>query len=107
MRDAVSDLYAPSGDRPSYVELESALLDGAAAIHCLTAERNQLRSRLEAQEHELLRLRATNEDLRRQIALIGDSYMRFATSCVTQLQYVGHAMQEIEKTEAEPSDLRA
>jgi len=63
MSDPVSDLYAQSGYQPSYVELESALLDGAAAIHCLTAERNQLRSRLEAQEHELLRLRATNDDL--------------------------------------------
>jgi len=42
-----------------------------------------------------------------QIAVIGDSYMRFATSCVTQLQYVGHAMQEMEKTQTEPSELRA
>jgi hypothetical protein len=107
MIDPVNDLYAQYGDRPSYVELESALLDGAAAIHCLTAERNQLRSRLESQDHELLRLRATNEDLRRQIAVIGDSYMRFATSCVTQLQYVGHAMQEVEKTQTESSELRA
>jgi hypothetical protein len=47
------------------------------------------------------------EDLRRQIAVIGDSYMRFATSCVTQLQYVGHAMQEVEKTQTESSELRA
>lgn len=107
MRDPVNDLYAQCGERPPYVELEHALLDGAAAIHCLTAERNHLRSRLESQEHELLRLRATNEDLRRQIAVIGDSYMKFATSCVTQLQYVGHAMQEVERTQPEFSDLRA
>ena len=75
MSNPLSDVYAQSGDRPSCMELESALLDGAAAIHCLTAERNQLRVRLESQELELVRLRAANEDLRRQIAVIGESYM--------------------------------
>ena len=107
MSHTLSDVYARSGDRPSYMELESALLDGAAAIHCLTAERNQLRSRLESQELELLRLRTANEDLRRQIAVIGESYMRFASSCVTQLQCVGNAMQQMEQTQLEASDLRA
>ena len=107
MSHPLSDVYARSGDRPSYVELESALFDGAAAIHCLTAERNQLRSRLESQELELLRLRTANEDLRRQIAVIGESYMRFASSCATQLQCVGNAMQQMEQTQLQASDLRA
>jgi hypothetical protein len=107
MSNPLSDVYAQSGDRPSCMELESALLDGAAAIHCLTAERNQLRVRLESQELELVRLRAANEDLRRQIAVIGESYMQFASSCVTQLQRVGHAMQEVEQTQMESAELRA
>ena len=107
MSNPLSDAYARSGDRPSYMELESALLDGAAAIYCLTAERNQLRIRLEAQEQELTRLRTANEDLLRQITVIGESYMRFASSCVTQLQCVGQAMQQIEQTQPELSDLRA
>jgi hypothetical protein len=107
MNNPLSDVYARSGDQPSYMELESALLDGAAAIHCLTAERNQLRVRLESQELELISLRAANEDLRRQIGVIGESYMRFASSCVTQLQCVGHAMQQMEQTQPELSDRRA
>jgi hypothetical protein len=107
MSNPLSDLCARYGDKPSYSELESALLDGAAAIHCLTAERNHLRLRLESQEHEIIRLRTANDDLRRQIAVIGESYMQFASSCVTQLQRVGHAMQELEQTQTESAQLRA
>ena len=107
MSDAVTDLYAQLTSRPSYLELENALLDGVAAIQCLTAERNQLRSRLATQEQELLSLRATNEELRRQIAAIGDSYMRFATSCVGQLQQVSQVMQELESSPVTPSLARA
>jgi hypothetical protein len=33
--------------------------------------------------------------------------MRFASSCVTQLQCVGQAMQQMEQTQTESSDLRA
>lgn len=106
MSNSLSELCTRYGDKPSYVELESALLDGAAAIHCLTAERNQLRLRLESQEHEIIRLRTANDDLRRQIGLIGESYMQLASSCVTQLQRVGHAMQEVEQTPMESAELR-
>lgn len=94
------------GAPSSYQELEGALLDGVAAIHCLTTERDHLRSRVEAQENELITLRATNKDLRHQLVLIGDSYLKFATSCVTQLQYVGQAMQAAEEGDAGPADLR-
>lgn len=97
-----ADMVAPS----SYQELESALLDGVAAIRCLTTERDRLRSKVEAQEHELMTLQATTKDLRRQLVLIGDCYMKFATSCVTQLQYVGQAMQHADVRETVPADLR-
>ena len=107
----MSDLHNKPGENmdglPSYQDLENAVLNGATAIHCLTAERNQLRVRLESQDLELIRLRTANEDLRRQIAVIGESYMRFASSCVTQLQCVGQAMQQMEQTQTESSDLRA
>ena len=66
----MSDLHNKPGENmeglPSYQDLENAVLNGATAIHCLTAERNQLRGRVEAQEAELETLRATNEHLRRQ-----------------------------------------
>ena len=107
MGNPLSDICARYGDKPSYVELESALLDGVAAIHCLTAERNHLHIRLESQEDEIMRLRTANDDLRRQIAVIGEGYMQFASACVTQLQRVGHAMQEMEPTQTESSELRA
>ena len=37
------------GGLPSYKDLENAVLDGTAAIHCLTHERDHLRSRVELQ----------------------------------------------------------
>jgi hypothetical protein len=95
---------AQIGRLPSYQELENALINGAAAIQCLTDERNHLRSRVDAQEGELMSLRSTNEALRRQITMIGDSYIKFATSCVTQLQYVENAMQQVQITD---TDLRS
>ena len=73
------------GGLPSYKDLENAVLDGTAAIHCLTHERDHLRSRVELQERELVSLRATNDDLRRQLMTIGESYMKFAASCISPL----------------------
>ena len=74
------------GGLPSYKDLENAVLDGTAAIHCLTHERDHLRGRVELQERELVSLRAMNEDLWRQLVAIGESYMKFAASCVNQLR---------------------
>ena len=60
----MSDLHNKPGENmdglPSYQDLENAVLNGATAIHCLTAERNQLRGHVEAQEAELESLRTTN-----------------------------------------------
>ena len=92
---------------PSYQDLENAVLNGATAIHCLTAERNQLRSKIEAQETELASLRATNEHLRRQLLLIGDSYVKYATSCASQLQHIAQAMQDVEERSAAPEAKRS
>jgi len=92
---------------PSYQDLENAVLNGATAIHCLTAERNDLRNRLDAQESELMNLRATNEHLRRQLILIGDSYVKYAASCAGQLQHVAQAMQDVEQKDAGAEAARA
>jgi hypothetical protein len=95
------------GELPSYKDLENAVLDGTAAIHCLTHERDHLRSRLELQERELVSLRATNEDLRRQLLAIGESYMKFAASCISQLETIGHVMQGVENRDSTAQDRRA
>ena len=107
----MSELYnKPGGNMdglPSYQDLENAVLNGATAIHCLTAERNQLRSKIEAQETELESLRATNEHLRRQLLLIGDSYVKYAASCASQLQHIAQAMQDVEERSAAPEAKRS
>ena len=107
----MSDLRNKPGEHmdglPSYQDLENAVLNGATAIHCLTAERNQLRSRIEAQETELDNLRATNEHLRRQLLLIGDSYLKYAASCASQLQHIAQAMQDVEERSAGVEPARA
>ena len=95
------------GGLPSYKDLENAVLDGTAAIHCLTHERDHLRNRVELQERELVNLRATNEDLRRQLVAIGDSYMKFAASCINQLETIGHVMQCVENRDSAPQHRRA
>ena len=107
----MSDLHNKPGGNldglPSYQDLENAVLNGATAIHCLTAERNQLRSHVEAQEAELESLRATNAHLRRQLLLIGDSYLKYAASCASELQHVAQAMQDVEKINTSVDPKRA
>ena len=95
------------GGLPSYKDLENAVLDGTAAIHCLTHERDHLRGRVELQERELVSLRAMNEDLWRQLVAIGESYMKFAASCVDQLETIGHVMQGVENRDNALQDRRA
>ena len=94
------------GGLPSYKDLENAVLDGTAAIHCFTHERDHLRSRVELQERELVSLRATNVDLRRQLMTIGESCMKFAASCISQ-ETITLAMQGVENRNSALSDRRA
>ena len=68
-------------DRASYEDLENAVLNAVAAIHCLSAERNSLRLCSDAQEDKIAALRDANEHLRRQLILMGDSYADYAASC--------------------------
>ena len=105
MVDALNQSQTSVGGLPSYEDLERAVLGGAAAIHSLTTERDELRSRCEAQERELTILRATSDDLRRQLVLVGDCYVRFANSCVVQLQHVSRAMGQPDGGSPEPNAL--
>ena len=67
-------------DLASYNDLENAVLNAVAAIHCLSVERNNLRHHVEAYDNQIGSLRDANEHLRRQIVLIDDSYKAYAAS---------------------------
>jgi chromosome segregation ATPase len=74
---------------------EAASLSGA--IQRLIADRDNHRNRLSAQEHELTRLRAVNEELRRQsehAAMIRDHYMRLA-EVLTTLKNIDYTIHEV------------
>jgi hypothetical protein len=66
-----------------------------------------LRSRVELQERELVSLTAINDDLRHQLMTIGESYMKFAASCISQLETNSLAMQGVENRNSPPADRRA
>jgi hypothetical protein len=51
-------------------------------------------------------LRATNDDLRRQLMTIGESYMKFAASCISQLETISLAMQGVENRNSALTDRR-
>ena len=92
-------------DLATYSDLENAVLNAVAAIHCLTAERNNLRHCLGANESQIGSLRDANEHLRRQLVLIGDSYKDYAASCANSLQGVARVMRAAEpNTNAGASD---
>ena len=90
-------------DLASYNDLENAVLNAVAAIHCLSVERNNLRHHVEAYDNQIGSLRDANEHLRRQIVLIDDSYKAYAASCVNSLESVALVMRAAEhNVKAEP-----
>jgi hypothetical protein len=92
MSDAAQRPNAQIGQLDSDRDIERLALAAVDAIQRLIAERRGLRNHAGAQERELMALRATNEELRRQIILICDSYKRLATDFATQLQQVDQAL---------------
>lgn len=69
----------------------------SAAIQRLIAERDRHKSLAAAQESELVRLKAINEELRRQneeTSLARDRYLGLAAELLTQLQQVDTAIQD-------------
>ena len=98
-----SQIAAAMG-RPTVVEMERQARDqsgeGAAlsaAIQRLIAERDRHKGLAAAQESELIRLKAINEELRRQneeISLARDRYLGLAAELLTQLQQVDSAIQD-------------
>jgi hypothetical protein len=85
MSDAAEKLSARFGQLDSDQDIELLLLTGAGAIQRLITERNALRSRANALERELTRLR-------QHVTLIHDSYRRLTTEYVTQFQLIDSAV---------------
>ena len=70
----------------------------SAAIQRLIAERNHHKGLAVAQEEELIRLRAINDELRRQneeLALARDRYLSLAAELLAQLQQVDSAIHDV------------
>ena len=70
----------------------------SAAIQRLISERDTHRARAGTQEMELTRLRAMNEELRRQheqTAALRDHYMRLATEMLTTLKQIDSTIHEL------------
>jgi hypothetical protein len=78
----------PSSDQDS----ERLALAAAEAIRLLVVDRSTLRKTAAAQERELVRLRASNAELWRHVALIRDSYRRLVTEFVAQLHSIDSAV---------------
>ena len=82
--------------RPEPQLSEAATL--SAAIQRLISERDTHKARAGTQEMELTRLRAVNEELRRQheqIAVSRDHYMRLATEMLTTLKQIDGSIHEL------------
>jgi hypothetical protein len=68
-------------------ELEAAAVVGAAAVHKLIADRNNLRN-------ELATSKAAHEDLKRQLAILHQRYIELGKTILSQLQQFDITMRE-------------
>ena len=96
MNEAAEKPSAQIGQLDSDQDIELLLLASAGAIQRLIAERNSLRSRADAQERELTRLR-------RHVTLFHDSYRRLTTEFVTQFQLIDSAVSNFVLEPTEPA----
>jgi len=74
--------------------VENAALAGAAAIQKLVAERNELRTRLAAQEQETAAYRALNNELRRRLLMIHQTFVEMAKGVVGDLERFDAALRD-------------
>lgn len=94
-----------AGFRQPEPESEGATL--SAAIQRLINERDSHKSRAGSQELELTRLRALNEELRRQreqTLLLADHYMRLATEVLTTLKNIDSTIHEVVQRSMGPAN---
>lgn len=74
--------------------VETAALAGAAAVQKLVSERNELRTRLAAQEQETAAYRALNNELRRRLLLVHQTYVEMAKGVVGDLERFDAVLRE-------------
>lgn len=85
---------------PQHMELstdqavETAALAGAAAVQKLVAERNELRTRVAAQEQETAAYRALNNELRRRLLMIHQTFVEMAKGVVGDLERFDAALRD-------------
>jgi hypothetical protein len=78
----------------------------SAAIQRLISERDTHKARAGTQEMELTRLRAVNEELRRQheqTAAVRDHYMRLATEMLTTLKHIDGTIHDLVQRAVSPN----
>lgn len=91
---------SPHQGHPQHLELstdqavENAALAGAAAVQKLVSERNELRTRLAAQEQETAAYRALNNELRRRLLMVHQTYVEMAKGVVGDLERFDAALRE-------------
>jgi len=75
-------------------DLERTALAGATAIQQLISDRDHLRNLTNAQQRELVGLRARNDDLHRRLLLVRQSYLELATEMLGQFERFDGALRE-------------
>lgn len=91
---------SPHQGQPQRLELstdqavETAALAGAAAVQKLVSERNELRTRLAAQEQETAAYRALNNELRRRLLMVHQTYVEMAKGVVGDLERFDAALRD-------------
>jgi hypothetical protein len=81
--------------RPHFYGDAAAL---SAGIQRIVTDRDQYRQRAESLEREIVRLRALNDEIRKQngqVSAVRDHYMRFASELLAHLKQVDIAIHEI------------
>ena len=75
-------------------DLERTALAGATAIQQLISDRDHLRNLTNAQQRELVGLRARNDDFRRRLLMVRQSYLELATEMLGQFERFDGALSE-------------
>ncbi len=66
--------------------IENIALAGAAAIHQLISERDNLKACASAQQQDLVSLSAANEELRARLRLVRQQYLELGSRILMQLE---------------------
>ena len=96
MIQGLSQVLTPPRSEPYEGDdtVERVAIAGANAIQCLIADRDDFRSRANAQQQNLVALSAINEELRGRLDLVRRHYVELATNIVAQLEQFDRATRD-------------